>query len=87
MTDKLQTEVTALKARVRQLEDALLQFAPFAVCHNVEMNVTIRTPDDETTARQLTNFKRDTLFMDKHSFREAAALVADRLRANGTDDL
>lgn len=76
-------EIETLKARIADLEDALVELAPFASCYEVLAQTTLRAPSDEACISKAQKFKRDTLYMNKFAYRRAAALVKPQLVANG----
>lgn len=82
---ELQAEIDALKSRNADLEDALMELAPFAACFEVLAQTTLSAPNDEACRKKAYSFKRDTLFMNKFAYRRAASLIKDRLIENGAD--
>ena len=76
-------EIKELKARVVELEDALIELSPFAACFEVVAQTTLAAPSDEACRQKAYQFKRDTLYMNKHAYRRAAMLVKDKLISNG----
>lgn len=77
------SEVEALKARVAELEDALIELSPFAACFEVLAQTTLAAPNDALCREKAYQFKRDTLYMNKFAYRRAAKLVKDKLLASG----
>ncbi len=74
-----------LEKRCRDMEDVLIELAPFAACHEVRATTTLAAPTDDEAIIKGQKFKRDTLFMDKQVYRRAAKLVKERLLASGID--
>jgi len=74
-----------LEKRCREMEDVLLELAPFAACYEVKAQTTLAAPNDELAIALGQKFKRDTLFMDKQVYRRAAKLVKERIIASGID--
>ncbi len=79
----LLSENEALRARVAELEDALVELSPFAACFEVLAQTTLAAPSDDACVAKAQKFKRDTLYMNKFAYRRAAKLVKDKLIANG----
>ena len=78
-------DVSALKNRIEQLEQVLLELAPFGACHEVLVNATLAGKDDEAATRRGQMFKRDTLYLSKHIYRKVVKLIEPRLREAGMD--
>lgn len=82
---QLEDRIAELEIRNAELEDALVELAPFAACFEVLAQTTLAAPSDELCQAKAQKFKRDTLYMNKFAYRRAAALVKDRLLASGVD--
>lgn len=76
-------KIAALERRIEDLEDVLLELAPFGACHEVTSQTTLSAPNDELCLIKAHQFKRDTLYMNKHVFRKVAKLMEPKLRSVG----
>lgn len=81
----LWAENAALKKRVAELEDCLMELAPYAACHDVNATITLAGRDDDHVRERSYFFKRDTLYTGKNIYRKIRTLMKDRIIANGQD--
>ena len=65
----------ALKKRINELEGALVAFAPFGMCDDIEVIGIFRDPPDKIAPEKVRTFRLDTLYLDLGMFKNAAKLT------------